>query len=103
MTLQVKEIFGFDLDPNTSYKVMENPNQLIKFKLFRRSNIDDEKIDRRLVRAKNKNTLPIGSWAGWVHTHPYFQRFILLLIICNSILFAVEAGKQSISFLFLRT
>ncbi|KAI8841297.1 hypothetical protein BC829DRAFT_446759 [Chytridium lagenaria] len=48
---------------------LENPHQLIKFQVFKRSQKENDgvqKTDRRLTRTRNINSLPIGAWAGWV-------------------------------------
>ena len=48
--------------------LVENPFQLVKFNQFKRKFQVNQvkKKDRRLTRAKNQNSLPIGAWAGWV-------------------------------------
>ncbi|EPZ34913.1 hypothetical protein ROZALSC1DRAFT_28316 [Rozella allomycis CSF55] len=84
-------------DSNTRDKVLENPNQLIKFKIFRREKeeVDLSQIDRRLTRTKNIYSLPIGAWAGWVVKNKWFSGFMLSLILLNSVLFALEVELSS--------
>eukprot|EP00736_Rhodelphis_marinus_P007389 Rmarinus@m.27382 len=46
----------------------ETPQQLIKFKMFKRTAeaAQMKPADRRLARVKNINSVPIGVWANWV-------------------------------------
>lgn len=76
--------------------LLEAPFQLIKFKPFKRTHHtaggeqDERKKDRRLTRTKNQSTLPIGAWAASVYSNVVYQRFLLALIILNSITISVE-------------
>lgn len=55
-------------DPQILEKILlENPDQMVKFKAYQREALPDASIiDRRLTRVKNKNRLPVGVWAHWV-------------------------------------
>ena len=56
-------------EPGILEKVLINtPEQLVKFKVYKRDERDDEAnmIDRRLTRIKNQNRLPLGVWAKMV-------------------------------------
>ncbi len=45
----------------------ENPDQMIKFKVYKRDRMPQAStVDRRLTRVKNLNKLPIPVWANWV-------------------------------------
>ncbi|KAJ3220425.1 Cation channel sperm-associated protein 2 [Clydaea vesicula] len=59
----------------------ENPNHLIKFKVFKRSKHmeQDTLTDRRLTRTKNRKYLPIGAWAGSVVQSDLLITIITLL------------------------
>lgn len=48
--------------------LMNTPEQLVKFKVYKRDERDDEAnmVDRRLTRIKNQNRLPLGVWAKMV-------------------------------------
>ncbi len=47
--------------------LIENPEQMIKFKVYKREYIPQATtVDRRLTRVKNKNKLPIPVWANLV-------------------------------------
>lgn len=81
-------------EPKPRAKILlENPHQLIKFQVFKRSKQLDEpvKTDRRLTRTRNLNSLPIGAWARWVVDNPFFQSFIWIIIILNTITIGVSA------------
>ena len=57
------------IEPANLEKVLlENPEQMIKFKVYKREEIEeiDADVDRRLNRVKNQNKLPLGVWASWV-------------------------------------
>ena len=45
--------------------LLENPEQMINFNRDKIKEIDHS-IDRRLIRVKNKNKVPLGVWASWV-------------------------------------
>lgn len=56
-------------EPGILEKVLMNtPEQLVKFKVYKRDERDDEAnmVDRRLTRIKNQNRLPLGVWAKMV-------------------------------------
>ncbi|KAJ3389062.1 Cation channel sperm-associated protein 2 [Lobulomyces angularis] len=74
----------------------ENPNHLIKFKVFKRSKHmeQDTLTDRRLTRTKNRKYLPIGAWAGSVVQNVYYKNFVLFLIILNTIFIGVETELE---------
>ncbi|KAI8804223.1 Ion transport protein-domain-containing protein [Cladochytrium replicatum] len=84
-----------DLSDSTSRAniLLENPYQLIKFQVFKRTQQVDNrpKTDRRLTRTKNLNTLPIGAWAAWVVSHSYFQNAVLFVIVLNCIFIGISA------------
>eukprot|EP00002_Diphylleia_rotans_P013835 TRINITY_DN2693_c0_g2_i3.p1 TRINITY_DN2693_c0_g2~~TRINITY_DN2693_c0_g2_i3.p1 ORF type:complete len:421 (+),score=83.24 TRINITY_DN2693_c0_g2_i3:50-1312(+) len=70
----------------------ESPNQLVKFKIFKRTTEGGRKqqIDKRLMRIKYLNKLPVGVWASWVVYNPLFQNLIMALIFLTAILTAVR-------------
>ena len=56
-------------EPGILEKVLiYTPEQLVKFKVYKRDERDDEAnmVDRRLTRIKNQNRLPLGVWAKMV-------------------------------------
>eukprot|EP00735_Rhodelphis_limneticus_P014542 TRINITY_DN8580_c0_g1::TRINITY_DN8580_c0_g1_i1::g.8615::m.8615 TRINITY_DN8580_c0_g1::TRINITY_DN8580_c0_g1_i1::g.8615 ORF type:complete len:733 (+),score=135.83,sp/A2ARP9/CTSR2_MOUSE/35.24/1e-54,Ion_trans/PF00520.26/2.2e-29,RhoGAP/PF00620.22/0.035,RhoGAP/PF00620.22/1e+03,DUF1018/PF06252.7/12,DUF1018/PF06252.7/8.2 TRINITY_DN8580_c0_g1_i1:22-2220(+) len=75
----------------------ETPQQLIKFKLFKRTadmverKKKQARADRRLARVKNINSVPIGVWANWVVNHPVFTTLMIILILINGVLLGVAA------------
>ena len=80
-------------ESNMAKVLLEEPQQLIKFKNFKRNPVEivlNQSIDRRLTRVKNQNSLPIGSWAHWVSSQTLWLNFMLGLIIINSILIGVS-------------
>lgn len=73
--------------------LLHNPCQLIKFKVFRRSQDASRSAavcDKRLVRVRNVDHIPLGVWAAWVTNNRFFTGFVFLLILCN----AVAQGVQ---------
>lgn len=46
--------------------LLESPDQMVKFKVYKRDWSMQVTVDRRLTRVKNQNKLPIGVWANWV-------------------------------------
>jgi cation channel sperm-associated protein 2 len=93
--LQVHDLFNDALDSKSRNQILlENPNQLIKFKVFKRTQqiLDSKKVDRRLTRTKNLNFLPLDAWAGWVIKETQFTNFVLAMIIINSIFIGVHTG-----------
>lgn len=47
----------------------ESPQQMVNFKVYKRDTVGEEdggELDRRLMRIKNQNHLPLGVWAKWV-------------------------------------
>ena len=57
------------VEPGILEKVLLNtPEQLVKFKVYKRDERGDEDdmVDRRLTRIKNQNKLPLGVWAKLV-------------------------------------
>ncbi|KAI9140414.1 Ion transport protein-domain-containing protein [Paraphysoderma sedebokerense] len=79
-------------DPKTLLSILRgNPDQLIKFNVFRRQNQKPKEVDRRLRRIKNKGTVPLGSWATWLVNKDIFHNTILGVIVLNSIIAAFTA------------
>ncbi|XP_064390889.1 cation channel sperm-associated protein 2-like [Halichondria panicea] len=72
--------------------LLENPEQTIKFKTYQRDKIEEVNnvVDRRLIRVKNQNKLPLGVWALWVVENRKFQNMLLILIILNGISIGIE-------------
>ncbi|KAL3895475.1 MAG: hypothetical protein SGCHY_004678 [Lobulomycetales sp.] len=92
----------------------DNPNQLIKFKPFRRvflastsaqnpasqehqdvSEAEEDdygsgRKDRRLLKMKNKGSLPLGAWAASITANVIYQRAMLALIIFNTVTVTLE-------------
>eukprot|EP01006_Ploeotia_vitrea_P035644 TRINITY_DN65915_c4_g1_i1.p1 TRINITY_DN65915_c4_g1~~TRINITY_DN65915_c4_g1_i1.p1 ORF type:complete len:679 (+),score=323.55 TRINITY_DN65915_c4_g1_i1:55-2091(+) len=71
--------------------LLHTPNQLINFKIFKRSQDVVEAptkgdTDKRLTRVRNINSIPIGVWAHWLSTHSWFTGFIFALILSNAVL-----------------
>ena len=57
------------VEPGILEKVLQSaPEQMVKFKVYKRDERDDEAnmIDHRLTRIKNQNKLPLGVWAKMV-------------------------------------
>ena len=57
------------VEPGILEKVLQSaPEQMVKFKVYKRDERDDEAdmIDCRLTRIKNQNKLPLGVWAKMV-------------------------------------
>eukprot|EP00736_Rhodelphis_marinus_P001469 Rmarinus@m.27381 len=77
----------------------ETPQQLIKFKMFKRTAeaAQMKPADRRLARVKNINSVPIGVWANWVVNHTVFTTLMILLIFLNGIILgvAVELPEEN--------
>eukprot|EP00948_MAST-09A_sp_MAST-9A-sp1_P000879 g879.t1 len=76
----------------------ENPNSLIKFKIFKRSADVVRKAtkkDRRLLLVRNRDSPPIGVWANHISNHPWFMNFITLLIFVNAIILGVLTSLDS--------
>jgi len=71
----------------------ENPYQLIKFQAFKRTK-ETQKVDRRLTRIKNINTVPFGAWAGWAVSSPVFQNLILFIIVLDAIIEGIAADYE---------
>ncbi|ORY49945.1 hypothetical protein BCR33DRAFT_713541 [Rhizoclosmatium globosum] len=76
--------------------LLDNPNQLIKFQAFKKTQQtdDDDKTDRRLTRTRNINSLPIGAWANWLVKYNYFQYFIMFFILADSVFIGVKTELQ---------
>ena len=57
------------VEPGILEKVLQSaPEQMVKFKVYKRDERDNEAdmIDRRLTRIKNQNKLPLGVWEKMV-------------------------------------
>ena len=57
------------VEPGILEKILQSaPEQMVKFKVYKRDERDDEAdmMDRRLTRIKNQNKLPLGVWAKMV-------------------------------------
>ncbi|KAL7750064.1 Cation channel sperm-associated protein 2 [Sorochytrium milnesiophthora] len=81
-------------DPEAFVKIMaEEPYNLIKFQAFKRTR-DNGQVDRRLTRVKNKHSLPIGAWAGWLLASSTYQNSLLIVIILNAVVVGVSAEYQ---------
>eukprot|EP00741_Cyanophora_paradoxa_P018148 tig00021038_g17522.t1 len=73
--------------------LFEKPTQLVRFKIFKRSAADkDQKIDRRLIRVRNINTLPVGVWAGMVVDSTIFSRVVKCAIASHGRLINIKAA-----------
>eukprot|EP00741_Cyanophora_paradoxa_P018147 tig00021038_g17521.t1 len=71
--------------------LFEKPTQLVRFKIFKRSAADkDQKIDRRLIRVRNINTLPVGVWAAWIVDSTFFTYVINTAILINCIMMGIQ-------------
>ena len=46
--------------------LINTPEQTIKFKVYIRDEDDGVEVDRRLMRIRNQNKLPISVWAHWL-------------------------------------
>ncbi|KAI9209050.1 Ion transport protein-domain-containing protein [Polychytrium aggregatum] len=86
--------------------LLEDPYQCIKFQPFKRTQLTDEfaLTDRRLTRTRNRRIVPIGAWAGWITHHKWFEGFMLVVIVSNSVMLGVHAElagtQESYWFLF---
>ncbi|KAI9366044.1 Ion transport protein-domain-containing protein, partial [Zopfochytrium polystomum] len=80
-------------DPKVRAKILlENPHQLIKFHVFKRTQqTDGVKTDRRLTRTRNINSLPIGAWAGWILRGSIFRNFVWFILLLDSIMIGISA------------
>lgn len=60
----------------------EQPHQLIKFKLIKRSRDDflKRQLDRRILRVSSKNNLPFGVWAKWITNRKSLSLCILIIV-----------------------
>eukprot|EP00455_Lapot_gusevi_P002899 TRINITY_DN11197_c0_g1_i3.p1 TRINITY_DN11197_c0_g1~~TRINITY_DN11197_c0_g1_i3.p1 ORF type:complete len:488 (-),score=60.15 TRINITY_DN11197_c0_g1_i3:162-1625(-) len=66
--------------------LISQPHQLVKFKIFKRSQGPRKnQVDKRLIRVKNIDKVPIGVYANWVVEHPVFQNLVVFLIVANAI------------------
>jgi cation channel sperm-associated protein 2 len=122
---RVEENLGFDYEttPKTSTSdiinsqeprlfkdfLLKNPHQLVRFKIFKRSALDDieegimglDETDpllgdnlngKRLMRVRNRSgkVLPLSEWALWISTHPYFDAVIFFFIILSTVIQGVQ-------------
>eukprot|EP00741_Cyanophora_paradoxa_P000823 tig00000444_g794.t1 len=77
----------------------ETPLQLVKFKPLKRT-IDEEKrqmkasLDKRLLRVRSINTLPVPVWAAWVVNSALFNNAVVLLIMLNAVVLGLQADLQ---------
>ncbi|KAJ4460815.1 putative Cation channel sperm-associated protein 2 [Paratrimastix pyriformis] len=69
----------------------DTPNQLIKFKIFKRGMTTDASAkDRRMTRTKAMNTIPIGVWAWWFTNTSLFNYVMTIVIIFNAVMLGVQ-------------
>ena len=47
-------------------------------------------IDKRMLRIKHKQHVPVAVWAHWISNHSYFKNLIVVLIVANALLLGVE-------------
>nr|XP_054755635.1 cation channel sperm-associated protein 2-like [Lytechinus pictus] len=83
-------------DKETLNKMMlNNPHGLVKFQAYTRKDKAENvcRIDRRKNRVRNKNSKnpPLEMWAHYVLETSFFQNFMLILILSNSL----SLGLQS--------
>eukprot|EP00741_Cyanophora_paradoxa_P018144 tig00021038_g17518.t1 len=72
--------------------LFEKPTQLVRFKIFKRSAENkDQKIDRRLIRVRNINTVPLGVWAAWVVDSKFFNILVNAAIILNCVMMGIQS------------
>ncbi|XP_030832241.1 cation channel sperm-associated protein 2-like [Strongylocentrotus purpuratus] len=87
----VPKFYSKDLaDEATLDKMMlTNPHGLVKFHAYTRKDNTENvgSIDRRKNRVRNKNSKnpPIDMWAHYLLETSYFQNFMLILILANSL------------------
>ncbi|KAJ3275411.1 Cation channel sperm-associated protein 2 [Terramyces sp. JEL0728] len=68
-------------DPEIRQKLLiESPSSEI-----RRKTNEKGKVDRRLIRTKNQQVIPIGAWARWLTSLDIYQNLILVLVFVYSI------------------
>jgi hypothetical protein len=105
LDMQVPKITSEDfLDSKVRSKALrDSPFQLIKFKPFKRTPNGDQEVgvDRRLLRTRNKDSVPIGAWAAKVVRNMIYQKALLVLIVLNSFSVAVEVELRPQVFLIL--
>jgi hypothetical protein len=74
--------------------LLEKPYVLIQFKMFKKTvgeaGKSNNKKDKRLIRIRNSDTVPVGVWARWFISQKYFQNFILLLIAFNALILGLQ-------------
>lgn len=81
--------------------LVKTPHQLIKFKIFKRSQDESARLhlrDKRMIRVKNLNSLPIGVWAKWISNHSWFTGCVFTLIILNAVVQGVESALSEQEF-----
>ncbi|CAH1252717.1 CATSPER2 [Branchiostoma lanceolatum] len=83
------------MDPEVMNKLMvENPNALVKFQIH--EHVDSLMVDRTLrrknrVRNKYSKLPSLDLWASWILESNFFQKFMLILILSNSIVLGIDS------------
>ncbi|XP_019635538.1 PREDICTED: cation channel sperm-associated protein 2-like [Branchiostoma belcheri] len=83
------------MDPEVMNKLMvESPNALVKFQIH--EHVDSLFVDRSLrrknrVRNKYSKFPSADLWASWILESNFFQKFMLILILSNSIVLGIDS------------
>ncbi|XP_035667152.1 cation channel sperm-associated protein 2-like isoform X1 [Branchiostoma floridae] len=83
------------MDPEVMNKLMvESPNALVKFQIHEHmESLFVDRTLRRKNRVRNKySKLPsLDLWASWILESNFFQKFMLFLILSNSIVLGIDS------------
>ncbi|KAI8611411.1 Ion transport protein-domain-containing protein [Chytriomyces sp. MP71] len=77
--------------------LLDNPHQLIKFQAFKKTQMDEQTVDRRLTRTRNVNSLPFGAWAELYPSQSQYWnlfQFIQILDYFAVIVFAIDIALK---------
>jgi cation channel sperm-associated protein 2 len=73
------------------YRILkDNPSQVIKFKVFKRSLESRVNNDVRMARVRNKETVPVGVYAHWLTNHKVFSWGIIAVILINAAILGIQ-------------
>ncbi|XP_072166892.1 cation channel sperm-associated protein 2-like isoform X1 [Diadema setosum] len=86
----------FSEEDTVKKMMVDNPHGLVKFQVYSRKDSTAEMVsrnDRRKNRVRNKNSKnpPLDMWAHYVLETSYFQNFMLVLILSNSLTLGIQS------------
>jgi hypothetical protein len=84
-----------EAEPDRFKRILRDmPSQLIKFKIFKRSQFRGvaKQKDKRLTRIKNINSVPVGVWSAWLTENQYYTWLINFTILLNAVLLALQVN-----------